>query len=91
MTVFVHDCLDQIFDRVLKKESRIRHCLRAAGEPTKSNDPFKLYCGYIDIVKPIDYETDMKEYKEKISELEVQLNGANEKADAIQSACETYL
>ena len=67
--------------------------MKLAGDSAADNcnDPFKLYCGYIDILKPIDYENDLQEYCDKIKILEEQLKGEHDKSEAIQSACEQYL
>ena len=86
MTAFIHDCLDQIFEKTLKKQPAITKCLRLTGNPldvSEKNDPFKLYQGYLDIVKPMDYDTEVDEYKYRIAELEQQLNDSDAKCDAI--------
>ena len=69
MQVFYHDCLDIIFRKVEQKQTRIQNCLKLAGDNAAEscNDPFKLYCGYIDILKPIEYENDLTEYIDKIN------------------------
>lgn len=37
--------------------------MRIGGERLPDpNDPFRLYQGYLDIVKPVDYENDVAEY-----------------------------
>ena len=45
----------------------------------------------MDIVKPLDYETDLVIYKKQILNLEAQIVNTEAKSDAIQSACEQYL
>ena len=93
MTMFYHDCLDRIFKMVDEKQTRIQNCLRLAGDSSAEfcNDPFRLYQGYIEILKPIDYENDLQGYRDKIKQLEFLLQGAEDKSNAIQSACEQYL
>ena len=94
MTTFTHDCLDMIFAKVAEKEDKIIHCMRMANPNVKTEalkDPFALYQGYIDIVKPVEYETNVQEYMDKIAELEQLLRDSEAKSDAIQSACEQYL
>ena len=62
MTCFTHECLDHIFAKVDAKQDRIIKTMDASGLKLNSwdqNDAFKLYQGYIDIVKQVDYETDL--------------------------------
>ena len=69
MTCFTHECLDHIFAIVDKKQERIGKALEQAGLKLNSweeNDAFKLYQGYIDIVKHVDYETDLQELMSRI-------------------------
>ena len=92
LTCFVHDCLDQIFLKVKQKQPQILQSMRLAGTKLQNNnDPFRLYQGYMDIVKPLDYETDLVIYKKQIKNLEAQIANTEAKSDAIQSACEQYL
>ena len=57
----------------------------------EQNDPFGLYCSYLNTIKPIDYEFDIEEFKQRIFDLEEDLKASEAKSDAIQSACEQYL
>ena len=94
MTCFTHDCLDEIFDKVDAKQEKIIKAIRIAGRKFKAeqtNDPFKLYQGYIDIVKPIEYDTKINDYIEANELLKQQLQDSNDKSDAVMSACEQYL
>ena len=94
ITCFMHECLDVIFAKVLEKQDRIIDCIKIAGQkitPAEQNDPFRLYQGYIEIVKPVDYNTDVQIYLERIAMLEQQLADSDANAKAIQAACEQYL
>ena len=55
------------------------------------NDPFRLYQSYIEIVKPLDYEHDLKYLEHENKLLKEMLEEANNKADSIKKACESYL
>ena len=70
MTCFVKDSLDQIFLKVSQKQPKILQSLALSGDKSfigsNQNDPFKLYQGYIEIVRPIEYETDLADYKKEI-------------------------
>ena len=60
LVCFMHECLDQIFDKALSKQDLIVKSMKLMGQTVRKddkNDPFKLYQGYLDVVKPIDYET----------------------------------
>ena len=35
------------------------------------DNPFRLYEGYLDLVKPIEYEEDLQDYLDKILELKI--------------------
>ena len=94
ITCFLHECLDVIFAKVAEKQERIIDCIKIAKQkfpPDQHNDPFRLYQGYIEIVKPIDYETDVQMYLNRIQILEIQLADSEAKCKIIQSACEQYL
>ena len=58
---------------------------------TIKNDPFKLYQGYIDIVKPIEVRSVIHEYENEIEDLKDQLNKSLDEALAIKDSCEHYL
>ena len=49
----------------------------------EKNNPFGLYQGYLDIVKPIEYEQEKTDLYSKIDELANKLESAEEKSDMI--------
>lgn len=59
-TCFIHDCMDRIFAKALEKAPEVCKSMRKLGlrvDRTVRSDPFKLYQGYIELVKPIEIET----------------------------------
>ena len=62
-----------IFKIARDKQDRIMKIRRAEGQKKitteEQNDPFGLYCSYLNTIKPIDYEFDVVEYKKKICSL----------------------
>ena len=55
------------------------------------NDPFRLYQSYIEICKPLDYETSLHALEDENERLKHQLEVEKARADTIQAACERYL
>ena len=90
----MQDTLGEIFKMVKAKQERIIRCCRLGQRPLRDNelhDPFKLYQGYLDIVKPIDTETTIAEYIEKMNLMQEKMDDANKRSDATMAACEQYL
>ena len=54
-------------------------------------DPFRLYQSYIEICKPLDYETTLHNLEEENEKLKHMLEVEKTRADTIQAACERYL
>ena len=55
------------------------------------NDPFRLYQSYLEICKPLDYETSLHNLEGQNEKLKSMLEVEKVRADTIQSACERYL
>ena len=62
MSTFMHDSLDTIFMTVEQKQLHIEKTVKIEGSRyyRHENDPFRLYQSYLEVVKPIDYELDLK-------------------------------
>ena len=94
LVCFMHDSLDQIFAKALEKQQHVVQTLRITGQHVKKDeqsDPFRLYQGYLDVVKPIDYEIEKQDLEELVAELRERLEQSELKCQTIQSACEQYL
>ena len=94
LVCFMHDSLDQIFQKALEKQQHVVQTLRIMGQQMKKeeqSDPFKLYQGYLNVVKPIDYELEKQDLEDMLAELRERLEQSELKCATIQSACEQYL
>ena len=82
----MYDCLNGIFQVVTTKKDHIVQSLqdsvqskmlgRKFPRAIKDIDPFELYQGYVDKVKPVDYHLQVSNYEEEIESLRDQLKRA---------------
>lgn len=49
----------------------------------EAKDPFKLYQGYLDVVKPIDYELEKQDLEDMVAELRERLEQSELKCETI--------
>ena len=86
LVCFMHECLDQIFQKALEKQQHVVQTLRITGHHVKkeeAKDPFKLYQGYLDVVKPIDYELEKQDLEDMVAELRERLEQSELKCETI--------
>ena len=91
---FIHDCLDQIFAIVHKRDEHIRKTCELEGQLIKveeNNDPFVLFQFYVDLVKPVDYMQDLSHMQAENERLKEEIIAVNMKAEAIEAATKQYL
>ena len=77
--------MSKIFLVVEEKQKYIEDSNKLAGTQYMrfENDPFRLYQSYIEICKPLDYETSLNELEDENEKLKSMLDVEKARADTI--------
>ena len=94
---FIVDCLEDIFHKVEQKRPEIvAEIIRRL--PTdvqyskhEKENPFAMYCSYLDYVRPIELEEKANAEKEELVQLNMQLEAQEVEFESCKNVCDMYL